>query len=118
MSFRTETDSLGPVQVPSDAFFGAQTQRAVENFPISGQRMPARFIRAIILIKRAAALANKELGQLDEKIAGAIVQTADEALAAIAKGGAEAEKWLSQFPVDVFQTGSATSTNMNANEVL
>ena len=118
MSFRTETDSLGPVQVPSDAFFGAQTQCAVENFPISGQRMPARFIRAIVLIKRSAALANRELGQLDEKIAGAIVQAADEALAAIGKGGAEAEKWLSQFPVDVFQTGSATSTNMNANEVL
>ncbi|HYG75861.1 MAG TPA: class II fumarate hydratase [Planctomycetota bacterium] len=118
MAFRTETDSLGPVQVPAEAFFGAQTQRAVENFPISGQRMPARFVRAIILIKKAAAQANRELGQLDEKIAGAIVQAADEALAGIAKGGAEAEKWLSQWPVDVFQTGSATSTNMNTNEVL
>jgi len=118
MSTRTETDSLGPVQVPADAYFGAQTQRAVENFPISGQRMPARFVRAIILIKKAAAQANRDLGQLDEKIAGAIVQAADEATEAIGKGGAEAEKWLSQFPVDVFQTGSATSTNMNANEVL
>jgi len=118
MATRTETDSLGPVQVPDTAYYGAQTQRAIENFPISGQRMPARFIRAIILIKRAAAQANVELKQLDENVAGAIIKAADEALAAINQGGAEAEKWLSQFPVDVFQTGSATSTNMNANEVL
>jgi len=118
MAFRIETDSLGNVQVPADAYYGAQTQRAVENFPISGQRMPARFIRAIISIKKAAAQSNHELGQLDEKVTRAIVQAADEALNAIAAGGATAEKWLSQWPVDVFQTGSATSTNMNTNEVL
>jgi fumarate hydratase, class II len=118
MSFRIETDSLGNVQVPADAYYGPQTQRAVENFPISGQRMPARFVRAIISIKRAAAISNLELKLLDETLAKPIIQAADEALLAIAQGGAEAEKWLSQFPVDVFQTGSATSTNMNTNEVL
>jgi len=109
MSFRTETDSLGPVQVPAEAYWGAQTQRAVENFPISGLRLPRRFIRALALIKKSCAQVNLEMGLLDEKIAGAIIQAADE----VAAG-----KYDSQFPVDVFQTGSATSTNMNANEVI
>jgi fumarate hydratase class II len=109
MAFRTETDSLGPVQVPEEAYWGAQTQRAVENFPISGQPMPPRFVRALAVIKKAWAQVNLEKGLLDDKIARAIIQASDE----IAAG-----KHDSQFPVDVFQTGSATSTNMNANEVI
>ena len=109
MAFRTETDSLGNVQVPAEAYWGAQTQRAVENFPISGVRMPQRFIRALALIKKACAQTNLEMGLLDEKTANAIVQAADE----VASG-----KHADQFPVDIFQTGSATSTNMNANEVI
>jgi fumarate hydratase class II len=109
MSFRTETDSLGPVQVSAEAYWGAQTQRAVENFPISGLRMPPRFVRALAVIKKAWAQVNLEHKLLDEKIARAIIQAADE----VASG-----KHDSQFPVDIFQTGSATSTNMNANEVI
>ena len=109
MAFRTETDSLGPVQVPAEAYWGAQTQRAVENFPISGVPLPQRFIRALALIKKAWAQVNLEKGLLDEKIARAIIQAADE----VAAG-----KLGAQFPVDIFQTGSATSTNMNANEVI
>ena len=109
MAFRTETDSLGPVQVPEEAYWGAQTQRAVENFPISGLHMPPRFVRALAVIKKAWAQVNLEQGLLDDKIARAIIQASDE----IAAG-----KHDSQFPVDIFQTGSATSTNMNANEVI
>ncbi|HEY3324065.1 MAG TPA: class II fumarate hydratase [Planctomycetota bacterium] len=124
MAFRTETDSLGPVQVPADAYWGAQTQRAVENFPISGVKMPRRFIRALLLIKKAWAQVNLEMKLLDPQIAGAIIQAADEIAGALAnssagtEAGATGEKWVAQFPVDIFQTGSATSTNMNANEVL
>jgi fumarate hydratase class II len=109
MAFRTETDSLGPVQVSEEAYWGAQTQRAVENFPISGLRMPPRFVRALAVIKKAWAQVNLEHKLLDEKVARAIIQAADE----VAAG-----KHDSQFPVDIFQTGSATSTNMNANEVI
>src|SRR5436190_24211277 len=109
MTFRTETDSLGPVQVPEQCYWGAQTQRAVENFPISGLRLPPRFIRALALIKKSCARVNQEMGLLDEKLARAIMQAADE----VASG-----KYDDQFPVDVFQTGSATSTNINANEVI
>jgi len=109
MSTRTETDSLGPVQVPAEAYWGAQTQRAVQNFPISGLQLPPPFIRALALIKKACAQTNLEMGLLDAKIANAIIQAADE----VAAG-----KHAAQFPVDVFQTGSATSTNMNANEVI
>jgi fumarate hydratase class II len=108
-AFRTETDSLGPVQVPAAAYWGAQTQRAIENFPISGVGMPPKFVRALALVKKAWAQVNLEQGLLPEDIAMAIVQAADE----VASG-----KLTGQFPVDVFQTGSATSTNMNANEVL
>ncbi|HTQ37080.1 MAG TPA: class II fumarate hydratase, partial [Steroidobacteraceae bacterium] len=107
--FRIERDSMGELQVPAAALWGAQTQRAVQNFPISGRRMPRDFIRAVALIKAAAARANSGLGLLDADIAAAIVQAADE----VAAGGHDA-----QFPVDVFQTGSGTSTNMNANEVI
>src|SRR5471032_1017722 len=109
MQTRTETDSLGPVQVPADAYWGAQTQRAVENFPISGLRLPRGFIRALALIKQAAAAANARLGLLEQRIATAI----QGAAAAVASGAHDAE-----FPIDVFQTGSGTSSNMNANEVI
>jgi fumarate hydratase class II len=108
-SFRIEHDSLGELKVPADALWGAQTQRAVENFPISGLRMPRGFIRALGLIKWAAARANHELEALDAKRAAGI----QKAALAVADGQHDA-----QFPVDVFQTGSGTSSNMNANEVI
>jgi fumarate hydratase class II len=107
--FRTETDSLGEVQVPVDAYWGAQTQRAVENFPISGQTFGRQFIRALGLVKRAAAQANRDLELLEEDTAEAIIEAATE----VVEGEHD-----DQFPVDVFQTGSGTSTNMNANEVI
>ncbi len=106
---RIERDSLGELEVPADALWGAQTQRAVQNFPISGQRMPAGFIRALAMIKSAAAGANAGLGLLDSGVAEAIQSAAAEVI----EGGHAA-----QFPVDVFQTGSGTSSNMNMNEVL
>jgi fumarate hydratase class II len=107
--FRTERDSLGEMQVPADALYGAQTQRAVENFPISGIRFPRRFIHALGTIKKAAAQANAELGQLDGGVADAIVRAADEVIEG---------RWDGQFVLDIFQTGSGTSTNMNTNEVI
>ena len=107
--FRTERDSLGEVVVPSDAYWGAQTQRAVENFPISGISFGRRFVRALGVVKKAAAAANRDLGHLDDETAAAIVDAADEVIA----GDHD-----DQFPVDVFQTGSGTSSNMNANEVI
>ncbi len=106
---RIERDSMGEVAVPMDALFGAQTQRAVENFSISGMRMPARFISALGMIKAAAARANAGLGVLDSNVADAIVDAAN----AVASG-----KHGTHFPVDVFQTGSGTSSNMNVNEVV
>jgi len=106
---RIENDSLGEVRVPADALYGAQTQRAVENFPISGQRVGRGFIQALGLLKKAAALTNEELGNLDGKIAEAIATAAGE----VAVG-----EWDGEFVVDVYQTGSGTSTNMNANEVM
>ena len=108
-SYRTERDSMGELQVPSEALWGAQTQRAVNNFPVSGLRMPRGFIRAIGLIKAAAASANEELGLLESDIAAVIREAAD----AVAAGEHD-----EHFPIDVFQTGSGTSTNMNANEVI
>lgn len=109
MTYRFEKDSLGEVQVPIDALYGAQTQRAIENFPVSGLCMPRAFIQALGLIKACAAQANAELGMLDGDIADSIYQQALE----IADGAYDAE-----FPVDVFQTGSGTSSNMNINEVI
>ncbi|MEH6515416.1 MAG: class II fumarate hydratase [Halioglobus sp.] len=110
MADRIERDSLGEVRIPKQALYGPQTQRAIENFPISGQTLPTAFIRALLQVKRAAAQANEELEQLDEGTAGAIVSACDELLA---------DKMLmDHFPVDVFQTGSGTSSNMNANEVI
>jgi fumarate hydratase class II len=107
--YRIEKDSMGELKVPADALWGAQTQRAVQNFPISGRAMPAGFIAAVGLVKWAAAGANEELGLLEPAVAAAI----REAAAAVADGRHD-----DQFPVDVFQTGSGTSTNMNANEVI
>ena len=106
---RREHDTLGEVQVPAAALWGAQTQRAVENFPISGLKMPREFIRALGLVKACAAQANASLGRLDTRLAEAVKEAALE----VAEGLHDA-----QFPVDVFQTGSGTSSNMNANEVI
>ncbi|HEY2781810.1 MAG TPA: class II fumarate hydratase [Steroidobacteraceae bacterium] len=106
---RVERDSLGTLDVPADALWGAQTQRAIQNFPPSGLRMPRAFIRALALIKHAAAKANAELGDLPPTIAAAI----EGAALQVAAGRHD-----DQFPVDVFQTGSGTSSNMNANEVI
>ncbi len=107
--YRIEKDSLGEVKVPADALYGAQTRRAVENFPVSGIRFPRVFIRALGLIKAAAAEVNAEAGLLDVEIAEAIRRASLE----VADG-----KWDDHFPLDIFQTGSGTSTNMNANEVI
>jgi len=107
--FRVERDSMGELKVPASALWGAQTQRAVNNFPISGLRMPPAFIRALALVKWAAARTNRGLGLLPEAVADAIEASALE----VANGMHE-----DQFPIDVFQTGSGTSSNMNANEVI
>jgi len=107
--FRVERDSLGEIRVPGDAYWGAQTQRAVENFPISDARFGRRFVRALGVVKKSAARANRDLGLLDDGVAEAVVEAADEVIA----GDHD-----DQFPVDVFQTGSGTSSNMNANEVI
>jgi len=107
--FRIEKDSLGEMQVPADALWGAQTQRAVENFPISNLRFPREFIAALGMIKKAAAQTNAELGLLEDALAKDIVKAADEVIA----GQHDAH-----FVIDIFQTGSGTSTNMNANEVI
>lgn len=106
---RTEHDSMGEVQVPADALYGAETQRAVDNFPISGLVLPRPFLRALGLIKASAAEVNGALGELEADVAEAIAAAADR----VAAGEYDAH-----FPVDVFQTGSGTSTNMNANEVI
>jgi fumarate hydratase class II len=107
--YRTEQDSLGAMRVPEGAMWGPQTQRAVENFPISGLRFPRDFIGALGMLKYLACQVNRDLGLIDSAMAAAISQAAME----VTEG-----QWDEQFPVDVFQTGSATSTNMNANEVI
>src|SRR5207247_2151714 len=109
MSFRTERDPLGELPVPANAYYGVQTQRAIENFPISGLRAPADLVVATILVKKAAAEANAALGRLDRDIAAAILEPADEILSG---------RLRDQFVVDVYQAGAGTSHNMNANEVL
>ena len=109
MTTRVEVDSLGEKQVPKDAYYGIQTLRAVENFPVSGLKAPTVFVYAYVMVKRAAAIANMHVGWLDEKIGDAIVRACDEVLAG---------KFLDQFVVDVFQAGAGTSFNMNVNEVL
>ncbi len=107
--YRLEKDSLGEVKVPADAYYGAQTQRAIENFPISGKRFSRRFIEALGVIKQSAAQANRDLGLLDSQKATAIIDAAQ----AVIDGDLDAD-----FALDIFQTGSGTSTNMNANEVI
>ena len=107
--YRIERDSLGEIQVPADAYWGAQTQRAIENFPVSGITFGRRFIRALGIVKKAAAQTNRDLDLIDTDTADAIVAAADEVIAG---------KLDDQFPVDIFQTGSGTSSNMNANEVI
>src|SRR6185437_3063291 len=108
-SFRTEKDSMGEMKVPTDAYYGAQTARAAENFPISDLRFNRRFIAAMGLIKSAAAEINHRLGILDEKKKSLVQQAAQEVIDGKLDG---------QFVVDIFQTGSGTSTNMNTNEVI
>ena len=108
-NYRIEKDSMGELQVPKDALYAAQTQRAVNNFPISGQQMPSAFVRALLLAKYAAAKANGELAQIPQAMSDAICQAVDELLTT---------DYMQHFPIDVFQTGSGTSSNMNANEVL
>ena len=109
MKYRTERDSMGEVQVPADSYWGAQTQRSLENFRIGEERMPLPILRAFAVVKRACALTNRALGLLDDKRAELIVRVADEILA----GGLK-----DQFPLVVWQTGSGTQTNMNFNEVI
>ena len=106
---RVESDSMGPMQVPAGALYGAQTARAAENFPISGWRLPREFIAALGLIKQAAAVVNLQAGRLDQAKAQAVIQAAQEVIDGTLDG---------HFVVDVFQSGSGTSTNMNANEVI
>jgi len=109
MKYRTESDSMGVVSLPEDSWYGAQTQRAVKNFDISSFKMPESFLKALALVKKAAAVTNTKLGLLDKKLAEGITSAADEVISG---------KLIREFPVDVFQTGSGTSTNMNMNEVL
>jgi fumarate hydratase class II len=108
-SARLESDTMGEVQIPGWAYWGAQTQRAVENFSVSDKRIPLPMVRALGLIKRYAAEVNRELGLLEERLAEAVCQAADEVIDG---------KWNEHFPIDVFQTGSGTSWNMNVNEVI
>src|SRR5664279_259538 len=107
--YRIEKDSLGTVQVPASAYYGAQTQRAVQNFPISGMKPYPAFVWSIVVVKRAAAEVNRDLGLLDAKLANAIIQASDEILAG---------KLRDEFVVDPFQAGAGTSHNMNLNEVI
>jgi len=109
--YRTEKDTMGDVKVPKDAYYGAQTQRAVENFPVSGQRLPRYFVAAIAHLKGACAEVN--LALKPARMTPELCKMIQDACARVAEGGLDAE-----FPIDVFQTGSGTSTNMNANEVI
>ena len=106
MTFREEKDTMGTVLVPESAYYGPQTQRAADNFPISGLRFQTVFIQALALLKKCAAQVNLELGQLEKASAGAIISAAREVIEG---------RFDDQFVVDVFQTGSGTSTNMNMN---
>lgn len=109
MSYRIERDTLGEVRVPADKKWGAQTQRSLENFPIGGDRMPKEVIHALALIKKAAAIVNRQLIHFDTDKADAIIEVADEIIA---------DRWSEEFPLVVWQTGSGTQTNMNVNEVI
>ena len=109
LDIRIETDTMGEVEVPADALWGAQTQRSIQNFKIGQDRFSPDFIRAFAYLKRAAATVNADLGRLDRKLADAICRAADEVID---------DRWINQFPLVVWQTGSGTQTNMNLNEVL
>lgn len=109
MQTRIEHDTMGDVAVPADAMWGAQTQRSLENFKIGHERMPRAMIRAMGLVKKAAAMTNASLQQIPAELAEYIVQAADEVIAG---------DWDSQFPLVVWQTGSGTQSNMNCNEVI
>src|SRR3954471_9309633 len=106
---RTERDTFGPIEVPADRLWGAQTQRSLQHFAISGERMPQALIAALATVKKAAAMVNRDLGALDERRADAIVAACDEIVAGAHDG---------EFPLVVWQTGSGTQTNMNVNEVV
>ena len=106
---RTETDSFGPLEVPADKYWGAQTQRSIMNFPIGWEKQPVAIVRALGVIKQACAIANKDRGKLDPKLADAIIAAAAEVVAG---------KLDDHFPLVVWQTGSGTQSNMNANEVI
>src|SRR6187399_792451 len=108
-STRTELDTFGPIEVPDDRLWGAQTQRSLQNFDISGERMPTQLLRALAIVKKAAALVNMDLGAVDARLGNAIVAAADEVIAG---------KHDTEFPLVVWQTGSGTQSNMNMNEVL
>src|SRR3954454_404502 len=116
-SYRVEKDSMGEVHVPAQAYYGAQTQRAVENFPISGWGLPRPLIRSLGLVKLACATANRDLGKLTKTGKNKLTDLQVEKLLAACREVAEG-KLDNQFPIDVFQTGSGTSSNMNANEVI
>ena len=109
MAYRIETDSMGEIEVPEDKYYGAQTARSLVHFKIGGDRFPREIIRALGILKKAAAMTNEELGILDSDKAALIIQAADEVIA----GDLDAH-----FPLVVWQTGSGTQTNMNANEVI
>jgi fumarate hydratase class II len=109
MNYRIERDSMGEVKIPINAYYGAQTQRAIDNFQVSGLRFPFAFIRAQAIIKRAAAIANRKAGKLKPELAEAIIDAAEEILAG---------ELTEQFVLDIFQAGAGTSQNMNMNEVL
>jgi aspartate ammonia-lyase len=120
---RTERDPLGELEVPADAYYGVQTQRAINNFPISGRRPDVALVRAAVQVKKAAARANQSTGRLPETIANAIIQAADEILGLVPNAHSAAarelrEKLIANFPVDPFQAGAGVSHNMNTNEVL
>ena len=106
---RLETDTMGEISVPADRYWGAQTERSLENFKIGTEHLPAPLIRALGLQKKAAALSNQMLGHLETQLAGAIIMAADEVIAG---------KLLDHFPLVIWQTGSGTQSNMNANEVI
>src|SRR5436305_10759374 len=106
---RTESDSMGPIEVPYDRYWGAQTQRSLKHFDIGEDRMPPELIRAFGVLKKAAALVNRDLGKLDHEKTRLITQAADEVIAGT---------WNDEFPLRIWQTGSGTQTNMNANEVI
>ncbi|MDO8534790.1 MAG: lyase family protein, partial [Xanthobacteraceae bacterium] len=106
---RTETDSFGPIEVPADRYWGAQTERSLENFKIGGERLPKPIVRALGIVKRASALVNKDMGLIEAKLADAIARAAQEVIEG---------KLDEHFPLVVWQTGSGTQSNMNANEVI